>query len=140
MDRSVSVFEGTSGLYEHVLREGCNFFTGVPDSLLKPFQNSILEGEYQNIIAAHESHAVAIAFGAELAGMKSCVYIQNSGIGNLVNPLTSLCIPSGINPLIIVGHRHTLPQHKIMGEVDRELLDLIGYKNYIIVNGSNNVK
>lgn len=128
------------GLYDHVLRLGCDFFTGVPDSLLKVFQDKVLDSRYDNIIAAHESHAVAIAFGAELAGKKSCIYVQNSGVGNLINPLTSLCLPSGVNPLIVVGHRHTLPQHKIMGEVDEKLLRLIGYENYIIVEGYNNVK
>lgn len=127
-------------LYDYVLGLGCDFFTGVPDSLLKKFQDKILDSKYDNIIAAHESHAVAIAFGAELAGRKPCIYVQNSGVGNLINPLTSLCLPSGVNPLIVVGHRHTLPQHKIMGEVDEQLLRLIGYENYIIVEGYNNVK
>ena len=46
----------------------------------------------------------------------------------------------GINPLLVIGHRHTLPQHKIMGEVDESLLKLIGYSNYVIVKGENNVK
>ena len=127
-------------VYGHVVSRGYNFFTGVPDSLLKSFQNRISESEYQNIIATHESQALAIAFGAELAGKKACVYIQNSGLGNIINPATSLCLPSGIEPLLVVGHRHTLHQHKIMGEVDEELLRLIGYKNYIIVDGDNNVK
>ena len=133
-------FLGTEELYEHVVSTGCNFFTGVPDSLLKKFQNSVMNSGHDNIIAAHESHAVAIAFGAELAGMKSCVYIQNSGVGNLINPLTSLCIPSNVRPLIVIGHRHSLPQHKIMGETDIHLLELIGYDNYIIAKGDNNVK
>ena len=78
--------------------------------------------------------------GAELAGKKSCVYLQNSGLGNIINPLTSLCIPHGISPLLIIGHRHTLPQHKVMGMVDENLLKLIGYKNYMIIKGENNVK
>jgi len=127
-------------LYEEVLKRGYNFFTGVPDSLLKDFQNKITESKYENVIATHESQAIAIAFGAELAGRKACVYMQNSGLGNAINPLTSLCIPAGIAPLLVIGHRHTLPQHKIMGEVDEKLLNLIGYENYIIVDGDNNVK
>ena len=72
-------------------------------------------------------------------GKKSCVYLQNSGLGNIINPLTSLCIPYDIHPLLVIGHRHTLLQHKIMGEVDDDLLKLIGYTNYIIVRGDNNV-
>jgi hypothetical protein len=38
----------------------------------------------------------------------------------------------------VIGHRHTLPQHKVMGEVDEKMLDLIGYTNYTIVRGENN--
>jgi len=127
-------------LFSRLKSEGYNFFTGVPDSALKPLQDDIIESGLPNIVAPHESQAVAIAFGAQLAGKKPCVYLQNSGLGNLINPLTSLCIPFGINPLLVIGHRHTLPQHKIMGEIDEQLLKLIGYENYIIVRGENNVK
>jgi len=118
----------------------CNFFTGVPDSLLKTFINEILDSEYQHIIATNEGQSIGIAVGAELAGMKSCVYLQNSGIGNIINALTSLCIPHEVYPLLIIGHRHSLPQHKIMGEVGEDLLKKIGYTNYIIVKGDNNVQ
>tara|TARA_Y100000114_G_scaffold58753_1_gene53736 strand:+ start:9170 stop:9565 length:396 start_codon:yes stop_codon:yes gene_type:complete len=127
-------------LFTRLETEGYNFFTGVPDSALKRFQNDIIKSNYDNIIATHESQALAIAFGAELAGKKSCVYLQNSGLGNIVNPLTSLCIPFDVKPLLVIGHRHTLPQHKVMGEIDEALLKLIGYTNYILVRGENNVK
>ena len=75
-----------------------------------------------------------------LAGKSACVYLQNSGLGNIINPLTSLCLPSKIFPLLVIGHRHTLPQHRIMGEIDEQLLALIGYENYVLVRGDNNVK
>ena len=127
-------------IYEDVVSKGYNFFTGVPDSLLKSFQEKVDASEYENIIAAHESHAVAMAFGAELSGKKSCVYLQNSGLGNIINPITSLCMPFQIYPLLVIGHRHTLPQHEVMGRIDEEMLKLIGYKNYIIARGDNNVK
>tara|TARA_R100000808_G_C2155395_1_gene167780 strand:+ start:8946 stop:9341 length:396 start_codon:yes stop_codon:yes gene_type:complete len=127
-------------LYSRLSKQGYDFFTGVPDSALKNFQNDILASGVPNIIAVHESQAVAIAFGAALAGKKPCVYLQNSGLGNCINPLTSLCIPFGIEPLLIIGHRHTLPQHKVMGEVDQKILDLIGYSNYILICGENNAK
>ena len=83
---------------------------------------------------------MGIAVGASLAGKKSCVYLQNSGLGNLINPITSLCFPFKIFPLLIIGHRHTLWQHKIMGEIDNQILKLIKYPNYIIVYGNNNVE
>ena len=119
---------------------GCNFFTGVPDSGLKSFIKEIQISEFEHIPATNEGQAIGIAVGAELAGMKSCVYLQNSGLGNCINPLTSLCIPHDIHPLLIIGHRHTLPQHEVMGRVDKKILELIGYENYIIVEGDNNVK
>lgn len=127
-------------LFDDLVKRGYNFFTGVPDSALKTFQDKIIMSQFDNIIATHESQALAIAFGAELSGRKTCVYLQNSGLGNVINPLTSLCIPFGISPLLVIGHRHTLPQHKIMGEIDTKLLNLIRYKNYILVKGDNNVK
>ena len=127
-------------LFTKLTSDGYDFFTGVPDSALKVFQDDIINSSFENIIATHESQAIAIAFGAELAGKKSVVYLQNSGLGNIINPLTSLCIPFGVCPLLVVGHRHTLPQHKIMGEVDEEILNLIGYTNFILVKGDNNAQ
>ncbi len=127
-------------LFEKIKSMGYTFFTGVPDSAIKEFQNSIIASEFDHVIAANEGQAIGIAVGAELAGKKACVYLQNSGLGNTINPLTSLCLPHGIEPLLIIGHRHTLPQHRIMGETDFDLLKLIGYKNYIIVEGDNNAK
>ena len=127
-------------LFNKLSLEGYNFFVGVPDSALKPFINSIIESPHDHIIATTEGQAIGIAVGAELAGKKSCVYLQNSGLGNIINPLTSLCMPHEIKPLLVIGHRHTLPQHKVMGDVDENLLKLIGYDNYIIIKGENNAK
>ena len=127
-------------LFSKLIDDEYTFFTGVPDSGLKPFINDIIESEFEHVIATNEGQAIGIAVGAELAGKKSCVYLQNSGLGNIINPITSLCIPHDIRPLIVVGHRHTLPQHKVMGEVDEKILDLINYSPYILVKGDNNVK
>tara|TARA_R100001126_G_scaffold24746_1_gene13071 strand:+ start:14921 stop:15304 length:384 start_codon:yes stop_codon:yes gene_type:complete len=115
-----------------------DFFTGVPDSGLTEFIINI-DDKKIHIPATNEGQAIGIAVGAELAGKKSCVYLQNSGLGNIINPLTSLCIPHGIYPFLVIGHRHTLPQHKVMGKVDEDILKLIGYENYLIVRGDNNV-
>ena len=125
-------------LFDNLVEDGYDFFTGVPDSALKKFQDDIIKSGFPHIIATHESQAVAIAFGAILAGKKPCVYLQNSGLGNIINPLTSLCMPFNIKPLLVIGHRHTLPQHKIMGDVDEKLLQLVNYRNYILVRGENN--
>ena len=125
---------------QQLLDDGYEFFTGVPDSGLKPLIDEIIESGVKHVTATNEGHAIGIAVGAELTGKKACVYLQNSGLGNIINPITSLCIPHNIKPLIIVGHRHTLPQHKVMGEIDKKLLDLIDYSPYIVVRGNNNVK
>ena len=115
------------------LPDGYDFFTGVPDSRLKSFIIEIQMSGFEHIPALNEGQAIGIAVGAELVGMKSCVYLQNSGLGNCINALTSLCIPHNIHPLLVVGHRKGLPQHKVMGEVDEKMLQLIGYMDYIIV-------
>jgi len=127
-------------LFKQLIDDGYDFFTGVPDSGLKPFINDIVESGVKHTIATNEGQAIGIAVGAELAGKKSCVYLQNSGLGNIINPITSLCIPHNVRPLIVVGHRHTLPQHKVMGEVDEKILEIIDYSPYIIIKGDNNVK
>ena len=50
---------------------------------------------------------------------------------NLVNPIISLCFPFEIFPFLIIGHRHSLPQHKIMGEIDDKLLRIMNYMNML---------
>ena len=115
------------------LPDGYDFFTGVPDSRLKFFIRQIENSGFNHIPALNEGPAIGIAVGAELAGSKSCVYLQNSGVGNCINALTSLCIPHNIQQFLVIGHRHTLPQHEVMGRVDKEMLELIGYENFIIV-------
>jgi phosphonopyruvate decarboxylase len=128
-----------SGLLDELLEEGHDFFTGVPDSGLKAFLADVWElPPDQHVPATWEAEAVGIATGVFLAGRKPCVYLQNAGLGHAVNPLTSLCIPYGIEMKLVVGHRHTLPQHKVMGEVDARLLDLIGWDDYVLVEGENN--
>ena len=127
-------------LFNSLIKLGVNFFTGVPDSTLKQFIYNINLYEYPHIIAVHESQAIAIGVGAMLGSKKACVYMQNSGLGNIVNPVTSLCYPFDIFPYLVIGHRHTLPQHKLMGEIDEQLLKLLKYKKVFLVCGDNNVK
>jgi len=128
-----------SGLLEELVEEGHDFFTGVPDSGLKRFLVDAWElPPEQHVPATWEAEAVGIAAGAALAGRKPVVYLQNAGLGHAINPLTSLCIPYGIEMTLVVGHRHTLPQHKVMGEVDARMLELIGWDDYVLVAGENN--
>jgi phosphonopyruvate decarboxylase len=128
-----------SGLLDELVGEGHDFFTGVPDSGLKNFLEDVWRlPDDRHVPATWEAEAVGIAAGAYLAGRKPCVYLQNAGLGHAVNPLASLCIPYGIEMTLVVGHRHTLPQHWVMGEVDERLLDLLGWDDYVLVAGENN--
>lgn len=84
--------------------------------------------------AANEGAAVGIATGATLAGQQSVVLTDNSGIGNLVNPLTTLLLPYEIPILLIIGVRAypngkgDEPQHRVMGATIQRLLDLYGVR------------
>lgn len=114
---------------------GISFYTGVPDSLLKNLNSQIL-GELsprEHVIAANEGAAVGIAIGHYLrTGQPAGVYLQNSGFGNLVNPLLSLADPDvyGVPMLVIVGWRGQVgvkdePQHVKQGRVMAPLLDAL---------------
>ena len=109
-----------------------DFFCGVPDSQLSPFCDYV-EENCNNIIAANEGNAVAIASGYHLTTSRyPLVYLQNSGLGNIVNPVTSLTHPKvySIPVIYVIGWRgepgvHDEPQHKKQGEITLELLDLL---------------
>ncbi len=127
------------GLLDLLLDEGHDFFTGVPDSGLKRFIADVQRlPAGMHVTSTWEAEAVAIAAGAMLAGAKPCVYLQNAGLGHTINPLTSLCIPYGLQFTLVVGHRHGLPQHRIMGTIDSQLLELVGWDDAVVVAGDNN--
>ncbi len=127
------------GLLAELLANGYDFFTGVPDSGLRSFIADVETlPPAQHVRATGEAEAVGIAAGVFLAGGRPCVYLQNAGLGPIINPLTSLCIPYGIEMLLVVGHRHTLPQHRVMGEIDERLLELVGWEDVVLVCGENN--
>ena len=112
---------------------GVDFFAGVPDSLLKNLCAYITDNvsREKNIIAANEGNAVGLAAGYHLAtGKVGCVYMQNSGEGNIVNPLLSLVDEDvyHIPILLVIGWRgepgvHDEPQHKKQGKVTLSLLE-----------------
>jgi phosphonopyruvate decarboxylase len=122
--------------YNKLVEAGVGFFSGVPDSLLKDFCAYITDNaEKQNhIIAVNEGAAVALACGYHLATNKlSLVYMQNSGIGNAVNPLLSLADNEvyRIPLLLVIGWRgepgvHDEPQHIKQGKVTCSLLESTG--------------
>ena len=114
---------------------GYDFFTGTPCSYLKPFINYVIDHESFDFVGAtNEGDAIAIASGAVLAGGKSVVMFQNSGLGNAVNPLTSLAHTLQIPLLIIItlrgepGGPPDEPQHQLMGPITLSMLDVMRIK------------
>lgn len=119
------------------------FFTGVPDSQLKPLCNYLIN-EYgigdKHIIAANEGNAAALASGYYMAtGKVPVVYMQNSGIGNIINPVASLMNDKvyAIPCVFVVGWRgepgvHDEPQHIYQGEVTVKLLEDMDVKTFVI--------
>jgi len=121
-------------IVDSLVDEGTTFFAGVPDSLLKSFNESISNSKkLTHVVAANEGTAVSLAAGHYLATSSlPVVYMQNSGIGNAVNPLLSLAHPDvyGIPMLIFVGWRGEFldePQHMVQGGCMQEMMTDMGF-------------
>jgi len=120
-------------LFNSLNKNGIKFFSGVPDSLLKQFCFCIDDNipKSRHIITANEGNAIAVAAGYHLAtGGVPLVYMQNSGLGNSINPLLSLCDPEvySIPMLLLIGWRgepgvYDEPQHLKQGKVQLDLLN-----------------
>ena len=128
---------------EALKEKGIDCFAGVPDSLLKnicAYITDHFDAEH-NIIAANEGAAVGLAAGHYLAtGQPACVYMQNSGEGNIINPLASLTDQEVYNipVLLLIGWRgrpgvHDEPQHVKQGKVTTGLLNVMGV-NYEVLS------
>lgn len=122
---------------------GINSIIGVPDSTLKEFCDYINyenPNDLKHYVPANEGAAVGLAAGIYLgSGKPACVYMQNSGIGNAVNPIASLLNQEvyDIPALFLVGWRgepgiHDEPQHKFQGIITRELFEVLNIKNSVI--------
>jgi phosphonopyruvate decarboxylase len=126
---------------EALQHAGVQFFTGVPDSLLKELCACFSDRlpEHKHVIAANEGGATGLAMGHYLAtGSPAMVYMQNSGLGNIVNPIASLADPQvyGIPMLMVIGWRgemqqdgtqiHDEPQHVKQGQITLEQLEIMG--------------
>lgn len=121
--------------YQHLLAQGVEFYTGIPDSLMKDLLLYLQEHVEQknHVIVANEGLAVALATGYHLStGRLPLVYLQNSGLGNAVNPLTSLTDKDiySVPMLLLIGWRGKPgepdePQHKKMGRITEQLLDVL---------------
>jgi phosphonopyruvate decarboxylase len=108
---------------------GRSFVSGVPCSFLTPLINAVINDRGLDYVgAASEGEAVGINLGASLAGRSTVILCQNSGLGNTVNPLTSLNFPFRIPTLLITTWRGEPgvadePQHELMGRITHRLLE-----------------
>lgn len=135
-------------LLSELEKMGIDTIAGVPDSTLKQFCDGIqtYKGNLRHYVTANEGAAVAVAIGTFLAsGKPACVYMQNSGIGNAVNPLVSLANRDvyGIPIFFIVGWRgepgtKDEPQHVFQGKITRELFETLDVPYRIVDKETTN--
>ena len=119
--------------FKELIASDINFFCGVPDSLLKDICAFITDNSINHIITANEGNAIALAAGYHLATNKiGLVYLQNSGLGNCINPLTSLVDKEvySIPILLLIGWRgepnkKDEPQHKKIGRITLKILETL---------------
>ena len=131
-------------LINFLKKKNINFYTGVPDSVTKEFINELNKNKKcTNIIATNEGSAISFGAGYYLAKKNiPCIYLQNSGLGNAINPLTSICDKSvySVPVLMLIGWRGSPqaikdePQHEVMGKITRKMLSLLNIKHCILRN------
>ena len=135
--------------YELLKRNEVNFFTGVPDSLLKDICSYISDNSSprNHVISANEGGGIALAMGHYLASKKvPLVYMQNSGFGNIINPLLSLADSKvySIPMILLIGWRgepgvKDEPQHLKQGQVSESLLKTLEIPYIIISKNTTNI-
>lgn len=122
-------------LLEHLIDAGVQFFSGVPDSVLSDLSQLLQESPgIEHVIAPNEGSAVALGLGNFLGnGSIPVIYLQNSGLGNALNPLVSLAHANvyGIPMVLLIGFRGQVPgedepQHHVQGPASRPWLESVG--------------
>lgn len=134
-------------LLERLSQMGIHTITGVPDSTLKQFCDGLqnCDGKFKHYVTANEGAAVGVAIGSYLgSGNPACVYMQNSGIGNAINPIASLANEDvyGVPILFIVGWRgepgvKDEPQHVFQGKITCSLFDVLSIE-YEVIDADTN--
>ena len=133
---------GVENFYQILKRNGFGPYTGVPCSILKPLIDYLLDTpNVTYYTATSEGEAIGIVAGFTLAGKLPVVMMQNSGLGNAVNPLTSLQLVYNLPALLLVSWRGEPgkldePEHRVMGPITLGALNVIGLPNECLV-GSN---
>ena len=130
-----------SALVNLLKKNNSNFFTGVPDSVLKELSSSLQSKDKKNhVIATNEGSAVSLGIGHYLSTKKiPCIYMQNSGLSNALNPLISIAHEKvySIPLILIIGWRGSPrikdePQHNVKGKITEKILKLLNIKYTII--------
>ena len=135
---------------DYLIQKGITFFSGVPDSLLKDFCACISSNvsDSNHVITSNEGASIGLAIGRHLGKRDlPLVYLQNSGLGNTVNPLLSLASNKvyGIPMLIMIGWRgepgiKDEPQHLHQGEVMLDMLDAMNVPSFILSDNLEELK
>jgi len=133
--------------YNNLVNNGIGFFTGVPDSLLKDICGYIsdLTPKNKHIITTNEGSAIGLAIGYNIAtGKTPLIYMQNSGLGNAINPLLSLADPDvySIPMLLLVGWRgepgiKDEPQHIKQGKINKKLIESMDIPYFVLSSDSS---
>ena len=128
-------------------KNNCDFFTGVPDSVLKELSIKLQnKNKKKHIIATNEGSAVSLGIGHYLSTKRvPCIYMQNSGLSNALNPLISIAHKRvySIPLILVIGWRGSPrikdePQHNIKGEITENILKLLNIK-YTILRSNNDL-
>ncbi len=129
-------------------KNNSNFFTGVPDSVLKELSSFLqTKNKHDHIIATNEGSAVSIGIGHYLSTKKiPTIYMQNSGLSNALNPLISIAHEKvySIPLILIIGWRGSPrikdePQHNVKGRITEQILKLLNIK-YTILRSNSDIK
>lgn len=139
----------TKSLINLLKKNNTNFFTGVPDSILKEFSSYLAQNnKKKHIIATNEGSAISIGIGYYLSTKKiPCIYMQNSGLSNALNPLISIAHKKvySIPLILIIGWRGSPrikdePQHEVKGKITRQILNLLNIKYTVLRSSSDLIK
>lgn len=123
------------------IEQDFQFITGVPCSYFKDLLTYIVSNEkfsFKHVIATREDEAIGIAAGIGFSGKKTLVYMQNSGLGNIGDALTSLAQLYKIPMLLLVSYRglesdRDFPEHSIMGKVNESILEAYNIPYWTLV-------
>ena len=125
----------STDIVQLLVDSGFNFYTGVPDSTLAGII-AVLTDQGRYVSSVREDEAVGMAAGAFLGGKQPVVLMQNSGLGNCLNALTSLNLIYAIPCLLLISWRgyqgNDAPEHRVMGEACTKILDTVSIPSRMI--------